>query len=162
AWLLSEDMLGGFHFNDRRYADDDLTMGSIDPYQVFRIFHEIHFFEWETGQRSDIAYMWDQSHNIKGKMEAMIQTGTMAQQLCSKAALVDKEKLVTAQKNCDLVRAESLLRTLSRRMSAPPSKTGEIGRAYREIRCKRSGRVAIWSASQKNGQRRTPTAFLLM
>src|SRR5215472_18460776 len=47
-------------------------------------------------------------------------------------------------------------------MSAPPSKTGEIGRAYREIRCKRSGRVAIWSASQKNGQRRTPTAFLLM
>jgi len=44
AWLLSEDMLGGFHFNDRRYADDDLTMGSIDPYQVFRIFHEISFF----------------------------------------------------------------------------------------------------------------------
>src|SRR5437764_389615 len=48
AWLLSEDMLGGFHFNDRRYADDDLTMGSIDPYQVFRIFHEIHFFECLT------------------------------------------------------------------------------------------------------------------
>src|SRR6185369_12559990 len=43
AWLLSENMLGGFHFNDRRYADDDLTMGSIDPYQVFRIFHEIRF-----------------------------------------------------------------------------------------------------------------------
>ena len=42
AWLLDEDMLGGFHFNDRRYADDDLTLGSIDPYQVFRIFHEIH------------------------------------------------------------------------------------------------------------------------
>ena len=48
AWLLAEGMLGGFHFNDRRYADDDLTLGSIDPYQVFRIFHEIHFFEWET------------------------------------------------------------------------------------------------------------------
>ena len=109
AWLLSEDMLGGFHFNDRRYADDDLTMGSIDPYQVFRIFHEIHFFEWETGQRADIAYMVDQSHNLKSKIEAMIQTVTMAQQLFSKAALVDKEKLVTAQKNCDLVRAESLL-----------------------------------------------------
>ena len=41
AWLLSEDMLGGFHFNDRRYADDDLTLGSIDPYQVFRIFNEV-------------------------------------------------------------------------------------------------------------------------
>lgn len=45
AWLLDEEMLGGFHFNDRRYADDDLTMGSIDPYQIFRIFHEIRFFE---------------------------------------------------------------------------------------------------------------------
>lgn len=109
AWLLSENMLGGFHFNDRRYADDDLTMGSIDPYQVFRIFHEIHLFEWETGQRADIAYMVDQSHNLKGKIEAMIQTVTMAQQLFAKAALVDAKKLATAQKNCDLVHAESLL-----------------------------------------------------
>jgi len=60
AWLLDLNMLGGFHFNDRRYADDDLTMGSIDPYQVFRIFHEIRLFEWETGKRADIAYMIDQ------------------------------------------------------------------------------------------------------
>ena len=109
AWLLSENMLGGFHFNDRRYADDDLTMGSIDPYQVFRIFHEIHFFEWETGQRADIAYMVDQSHNLKGKMEAMIQTVTMAQQLFAKAALVDTKKLATAQKSCNLVDAETAL-----------------------------------------------------
>jgi len=109
AWLLSEDMLGGFHFNDRRYADDDLTMGSIDPYQVFRIFHEIHFFEWETGQRADIAYMVDQSHNLKGKIEAMIQTVAMAQQLFAKAALVDAKKLATTQKNCNLIAAESLL-----------------------------------------------------
>ena len=54
AWLLDEDMLGGFHFNDRRYADDDLTLGSIDPYQVFRIFHEICLFAWET--REDARY----------------------------------------------------------------------------------------------------------
>ena len=90
---LSEDMLGGFHFNDRRYADDDLTLGSIDPYQVFRIFHEIRYFEWETGKRADIAYMVDQSHNLKGKIEAMIQTVTMAQELFSKAALVDGREL---------------------------------------------------------------------
>jgi L-rhamnose isomerase/sugar isomerase len=109
AWLLSEDMLGGFHFNDRRYADDDLTIGSIDPYQVFRIFHEIRYFEWETGKKADIAYMVDQSHNLKGKIEAMIQTVTMAQELFSKAALVDGRELATAQKNCDLVRAESFL-----------------------------------------------------
>jgi L-rhamnose isomerase/sugar isomerase len=109
AWLLSEDMLGGFHFNDRRYADDDLTLGSIDPYQVFRIFHEIRNFEWETGKPADIAYMVDQSHNLKGKIEEAIQTVTMAQQLFAKGALVDHEELSLAQTNCDLVGAESLL-----------------------------------------------------
>jgi len=109
AWLLSENMLGGFHFNDRRYADDDLTLGSIDPYQVFRIFHEILYFEWETGENADIAYMIDQSHNLKGKIEAMIQTVTMAQMLFAKAAIVDRTELATAQKECNLVRAESLL-----------------------------------------------------
>jgi L-rhamnose isomerase/sugar isomerase len=110
AWLLSEDMLGGFHFNDRRYADDDLTMGSIDPYQVFRIFNEIAHFEWETGKRADIAYMIDQSHNLKGKIEAMIQTVTTAQELYAKAALVDREKLAAAQTRCELVDAETCLR----------------------------------------------------
>lgn len=109
AWLLSENMLGGFHFNDRRYADDDLTMGSIDPYQVFRIFHEIRFFEWETGARADVAYVIDQSHNLKGKIEAMIQTVVQAQALVAKAALVDCDALAGAQRACDLVRAETCL-----------------------------------------------------
>lgn len=109
AWLLSENMLGGFHFNDRRYADDDLTLGSIDPYQIFRIFHEIHFFEWETGTQADVAYMIDQSHNLKGKIEAMIQTVMMAQELYSKAAIIDYERLTAAQRNSDLVAAERLL-----------------------------------------------------
>jgi L-rhamnose isomerase / sugar isomerase len=109
CWLLSEEMLGGFHFNDRRYADDDLTLGSIDPYQVFRIFHEILFCEWETGRKADIAYMIDQSHNLKGKIEAMIQTVVIAQELYAKAALVRHEELSHAQNSCDLIRAESLL-----------------------------------------------------
>ena len=109
AWLLSEDMLGGFHFNDRRYADDDLTMGSIDPYQVFRIFHEILFFEYENRKRADVAYMIDQSHNLKGKIEAMIQTVGMGQQLYAKAALVDHGALVLAQDKSKLVEAENLL-----------------------------------------------------
>jgi L-rhamnose isomerase/sugar isomerase len=110
AWLLDLDMLGGFHFNDRRYADDDLTMGSIDPYQVFRIFHEILHFEWETGQRADIAFMIDQSHNLKGKIEAMIQTVTTAAELYAKAALVDHEKLARFQNECALVDAENCLK----------------------------------------------------
>lgn len=110
AWLLAEDMLGGFHFNDRRYADDDLTLGSIDPYQVFRIFHEISYFEWETGRRADIAYMVDQSHNLKDKIEEMIQTAMNAQELYAKAALVDHETLAAAQQKAALVDAEECLR----------------------------------------------------
>jgi len=110
AWLLDLNMLGGFHFNDRRYADDDLTMGSIDPYQVFRIFHEIRSFEWETGKRADIAYMIDQSHNLKGKIEAMIQTVSTAMELYAKAALIDHETLARLQSKCELVDAETCLK----------------------------------------------------
>jgi L-rhamnose isomerase/sugar isomerase len=110
VWLLGSGMLGGFHFNDRRYADDDLTMGSIDPYQVFRIFHEIRFFEWNSGQRADIAYMVDQSHNLKGKIEAMIQTVQTAEELFAKAALVDHKRLARAQTTCSLVDAENCLK----------------------------------------------------
>jgi L-rhamnose isomerase/sugar isomerase len=110
AWLLSENMLGGFHFNDRRYADDDLTLGSIDPYQVFRIFHEINCFEWENGTRADVAYMVDQSHNLKPKIEEMIQTAAVAQELFAKAALVDQEKLAHYQAHSELIDAEECLK----------------------------------------------------
>lgn len=110
AWLLHHKMIGGFHFNDRRYADDDLTIGSIDPYQVFRIFHEIHTHAWRNGKPADLAYMVDQSHNLKGKIEAMIQTVCTAQELYAKAALVDHEQLSVFQKSCSLVDAEECLR----------------------------------------------------
>jgi len=109
AWLLHTNMLGGFHFNDRRYADDDLTLGSIDPYQIFRIFHEIHVAA-DDGLAMEIAYMIDQSHNLKGKIEAMVQTVVTAQELYLKAALVNRERLAELQKNCELVAAEELFR----------------------------------------------------
>lgn len=107
VWLMRERMLGGFHFNDRRYADDDLTLGSIDPYQVFRIFHEI----LSTGaQAAEVAYMVDQSHNLKGKIEAMVQTVSTAQELFARAALVDRAQLVELQDACRLVEAEECFR----------------------------------------------------
>src|SRR5207302_1357145 len=111
AFLLDEEMLGGFHFNDRKYADDDLTLGSIDPYAVFRIFHEIRTAE-EVHERdvSNIAYMIDQSHNLKPKIEAMIQTTVTAQELYAKACLVDRQKLRDAQARMDVVDAEGCLR----------------------------------------------------
>ena len=108
TWLLHTESLGGFHFNDRKYADDDLTLGSIDPYQLFRIFHEIMSTPGET--TDGIAYMIDQSHNLKGKMEAMVQSVVTAQELFARAALVDQESLATLQDECRLVESEELFR----------------------------------------------------
>jgi L-rhamnose isomerase/sugar isomerase len=107
VWLLREGLLGGFHFNDRRYADDDLTLGSIDPYQVFRIFHEILS---AGGRAAEVAYMVDQSHNLKGKIEAMVQTISTAQELFARAALVDRTELAELQNACRLVEAEECFR----------------------------------------------------
>lgn len=109
AWLLDENMLGGFHFNDRRYSDDDLTSGSIDPYQLFRIFHEIHSYAFDHGKEPEIAYMVDQSHNDKPKIEAMIQTVVTLQELYAKAALVDRAKLKKHQAKNEQVDAEEAL-----------------------------------------------------
>jgi L-rhamnose isomerase/sugar isomerase len=111
AWLLHVGLLGGFHFNDRRYADDDLTIGSIDPYQVFRIFAEILQMGSTPEESAGIAYMVDQSHNLKGKMEAMVQTVVTAQELYAKAVLVDQEKLRELQDCCRLVEAEECFRS---------------------------------------------------
>ncbi|HLL87874.1 MAG TPA: TIM barrel protein, partial [Tepidisphaeraceae bacterium] len=111
AFLLDEGMLGGFHFNDRKYADDDLTLGSIDPYAVFRIFHEIRTAAEVHGRDvSNVAYMIDQSHNLKPKIEAMLQTVMSAQELYAKACLVDRKKLADAQAAMDIVAAESCLK----------------------------------------------------
>jgi len=110
AFLLDEGMLGGFHFNDRKYADDDLTMGSIDPYQLFRIFHEIVAWEREKKRDLPIAYMVDQSHNLKPKIEAMIETVTAAQEHFAKAWTVDSEALERARERDDVVMAERALR----------------------------------------------------
>jgi L-rhamnose isomerase/sugar isomerase len=112
SFLLDEGMLGGFHFNDRKYADDDLTLGSIDPYAVFRIFHEIrNAADLHEQDVSQIAYMVDQSHNLKPKMEAMIQTVVTAQELFAKACLVNRQKLRDAQTRMDIVEAEECVRS---------------------------------------------------
>ena len=110
AWLLDLGALGGFHFNDRKYADDDLTLGSIDPYQVFRIFHELLFDQYARKTDSSPAFMIDQSHNLKGKIEAMVQTVSTAQEIYAKASLIDHEELAHLQDACKLVEAEELFR----------------------------------------------------
>ncbi|HEU5341373.1 TIM barrel protein [Edaphobacter sp.] len=108
AWLLHAGALGGFHFNDRKYADDDLTLGSIDPYQLFRIFHEI--LSSSASDQAGVAFMIDQSHNLKGKVEAMVQSVVTAQELYARAALVDRVRLAELQAECRLVEAEECFR----------------------------------------------------
>jgi L-rhamnose isomerase/sugar isomerase len=134
AWLHL-GMLGGFHLNDRRYADDDLSIGSIDPYQVFRIFHELRYrsFLSEQGDthgspEKQVTFMVDQSHNLKGKIEETIQTIATAQELYAKAALVDHARLQALQDASSLVDAEELFR------SAFWTDTRPLVRAWRRSR----------------------------
>lgn len=106
AYLLDAGKLGGFHLNDAKYADDDLTAGSVDPYQLFLIYVELSDPRDDT---SDVAYMIDQSHNIKNPTEAMIQTLESLQHAYAKSLLVDRQELKAAQRANDSIVAEELL-----------------------------------------------------
>ncbi len=108
AFLIDEDMLGGFHFNNRKYADDDLTVGSIHPYELFLIFNEL--VAAGGGRPFGCAYMIDQSHNIKPKIEAMIQSVMFLQEVCLKALVVDRNALAECRSRMDVVGAENVLR----------------------------------------------------
>jgi L-rhamnose isomerase / sugar isomerase len=110
AQLLDEDRLGGFHFNDRKYADDDLIVGSLNPFELFCIFNEIvgAGVEGNTNARR-IAYMIDQSHNIEPKVEAMIQSVINIQIAYAKALLVNRAALHEAQEAGDVLGAYRVL-----------------------------------------------------
>ena len=104
AVLLAQRLLGGFHFNNRKYADDDLIVGSIDPFELFRIMREI-----AAAGGENVAYMIDQSHNIEGKIDAMIQSVMNIQTAYAKALLVDEERLSDAQQAGDVLAAHRVL-----------------------------------------------------
>jgi L-rhamnose isomerase/sugar isomerase len=104
AVLLAEGLLGGFHFNNRKYADDDLIVGSVDPFELFRIMREI-----ALGDSDEVAFMIDQSHNVEGKIDAMIQSVMNIQTACAKALLVDEGRLTEAQAAGDVLGAHRIL-----------------------------------------------------
>jgi L-rhamnose isomerase/sugar isomerase len=104
AVLLSEGLLGGFHFNNRKYADDDLIVGSIDPFELFRIMREI-----ALGDSDQVAFTIDQSHNVEGKIDAMIQSVMNIQAAYAKALLVDNDRLAAAQNEGDVLGAHRVL-----------------------------------------------------
>jgi L-rhamnose isomerase/sugar isomerase len=115
AILLQEGRLGAFDFNDKKYGDDDLIVGSIDPYQLFRIFHELvgamrdeaDTVARETANR--VIYMLDQCHNIEPKIPAMIRSVMNVQETFARALLVDTVALRSAQADGDVLEANRLL-----------------------------------------------------
>jgi len=109
SFLIDEGRLGGFHFNNKKYADDDLTAGSINPYELFLIYNEIASAQEDPSLSTDIAFMIDQAANIKPKIEDMIQTVMNLQTAYAKALIVDRKGLRDAQEAMDIVGAERIL-----------------------------------------------------
>lgn len=106
--LLDEGKLGAFHFNNRRYADDDLITGTVKPLETFLIFKEIVDARVE-GVDTDITYMLDQSHNIEPSIEGIIYSVMNIQSAYAKALLVDREALKDAQKKNDVIEANRIV-----------------------------------------------------
>ncbi len=109
SFLIDEERLGGFHFNNHKYADDDLTVGSINPYELFLIYNELVKAEDKPNNNPPIAYMVDQAHVTKAKIDAMIQTIMHIQTAYAKAMCIDRKKLYDAQIGQDVVTAESCM-----------------------------------------------------
>jgi L-rhamnose isomerase / sugar isomerase len=109
ARLIGAGKLGGFHFNDAKYGDDDLTAGSIKPYQLFLVFNELVDAAEEGVSRSPPAYMIDQSHNLKDPVEALLQTVDQLQRAYARALLVDRVALEEYQQGNDVLMAEMVL-----------------------------------------------------
>lgn len=112
--LLSHGRLGGFHFNARKYGDDDLIAGSSNPFELFLIFNELVGAEDDEDERvakraRQVAYMIDQSFNIEPKLEAMVQSVINIQNAHAKALLVDHARLKEAQQACEVLGANRIL-----------------------------------------------------
>lgn len=106
ATLLREGKLGGFDFNSRFYADDDLMVGAADPFQLFRIMYEVIR---GGGFSPEVAFMLDQCHNIEAKIPAIIRSVMNVQEATAKALLVDREALGEAQRSGDVLGANAVL-----------------------------------------------------
>ncbi|MBV8949973.1 MAG: rhamnose isomerase [Actinobacteria bacterium] len=114
--LLQEGRLGGFDLNDKKYGDDDLMVGSIDPYQLFRICHELVKAREDDSDpiaranALEVVYMLDQCHNVEPKMPAVIRSVMNLQEAFAKALLVDLPALCEAQTSGDVLEANRLLK----------------------------------------------------
>jgi L-rhamnose isomerase/sugar isomerase len=116
AMLLMEGKLGGFHFNDSKYGDDDLTVGSINPYQLFLIFNELvaGMDERKMNHATDVGWMIDASHNVKDPLEDLLQSVEAIMIAYAQALLVDRKKLTQAQMDNDVSQSQEILQSAYR------------------------------------------------
>jgi len=110
ATLMSQGKLGGFHFNDSKYGDDDLSVGAIKPYQLFLIFNELVFGMKNNQPKNPIpAWMIDASHNVKDPLEDLLQSIQAIETAYAKALIIDQKKLALAQKDNDVSLCQEIL-----------------------------------------------------
>lgn len=111
ALLLMEGKLGGFHFNDSKYGDDDLTVGSINPYQLFLIFNELvaGMDERKMNHATDLGWMIDASHNVKDPLEDLLQSVEAIMIAYAQSLLINRKKLTDAQLNNDVAQCQEIL-----------------------------------------------------
>jgi L-rhamnose isomerase/sugar isomerase len=112
ARLIHRGRLGGFHFNDSKYGDDDLDAGSIDPYRLFLVFNELVDAEGRPGFHP--AHMLDQSHNVTDPIESLMASATEVQRAFAQALLVDRAALSAAQEGNDALMAQATLKAAFR------------------------------------------------
>ena len=110
ARLIQLGKLGGFHFNDSKYGDDDLDAGSIKPFQLFLVFNELVDAELCSIPYFDPAYMLDQSHNITDPLESLMMSAIELTRAYVQAHLVDRQQLTEAQEKCDALTALAILK----------------------------------------------------
>lgn len=140
--LMLKGKLGGFHFNDSKYGDDDLTVGSIKPYALFLIFNELVYGMENNPQNPDLSWMIDASHNIKDPLEDLIQSLEAIQEAYAKALLVDRKALNAAQKNHDVSLCQEIVQQAYRTDVRPLLERARLNRngalhplhAYRELK----------------------------
>jgi L-rhamnose isomerase/sugar isomerase len=146
AYLLRVGRLGGFHFNDAKYADDDLTTGSIRPFLLFLVFNELVLGAIDKNCKNpEWTYMIDESHNIKDPIEDLVQAVDAIQRAYAQALIVDRKGMALAQQNNDATMAQELLQKAFRT---------DVGPLVREARRRLGGAVDPLAAYRASGYRK--------
>lgn len=149
ARLIQFGKLGGFHFNDSKYGDDDLDAGSIDPYRLFLVFNELADAELRGTKGFDPAHMLDQSHNVTDPIESLMVSATEVQRAYAQALLVDRAALEGFQDGNDALMATGTLKTAFRTDVEP---------ILAKARLEKGGAIDPVAAYRESGYRETVAA----